>query len=57
MSLTDLQQQLLTLDPAQKAEAIQLLTKNLSNGSQGITKTPGVCSSSFSIKNHGALIS
>jgi len=43
MPLTDLQQQLLALNPAEKAEAIQLLTQNLSNNSQGITKTPGVC--------------
>lgn len=43
MPLTELQQQLLALDPAEKAEAIQLLTQNLSNGSRGITKTPGVC--------------
>ncbi|MBW4604520.1 MAG: DUF433 domain-containing protein [Calothrix sp. FI2-JRJ7] len=43
MPRTSLQQQLLALDPAGKAEAIQILTQNLSNGSRGITKTPGVC--------------
>lgn len=43
MSLTDLQQQLMALDPAGKAEAIQILTQNLSNGLRGITKIPGVC--------------
>lgn len=43
MPPSELQQQLMALDPAGIAEAIQLLTQNLSNGSRGITKTPNVC--------------
>lgn len=42
MLTTDLEKQLLALNPVEKAEAIQILIKNLSNGSPGITKTPGV---------------
>jgi uncharacterized protein (DUF433 family) len=42
MLTTDLEKQLLALNPVEKAEAIQILTKTLSNGSPGITKTPGV---------------
>ncbi len=43
MTLQELESQLQALNPVEKAEAIQILTKTLSNGSQGITKTPGVC--------------
>lgn len=43
MTLKELEAQLLALNLTEKAEAIQILTKSLSNGSQGITKTPGVC--------------
>ena len=38
----ELQTQLLVLTPAEKAEAIQILTKNLTSGSPAIQKTPGV---------------
>jgi len=43
MTLKELETQLLALTPTEKAEAIQILTQTLSNGSLGITKTPGVC--------------
>ena len=42
MTLKELETQLLALTLIEKAEAIQILTQTLSNGSQGITKTPGV---------------
>ena len=43
MTLKELETQLLALTPTEKAEAIQILTQTLSNGSLGITQTPGVC--------------
>jgi uncharacterized protein (DUF433 family) len=43
MTLKELEKQLLALTPAEKAEVIQLLTKTLTNGSPGITKTLGIC--------------
>jgi uncharacterized protein (DUF433 family) len=43
MTLKELETQLLALTSTEKAEAIQILTQTLSNGSLGITKTPGVC--------------
>lgn len=43
MTLKELETQLLALTPTEKAEAIQILTQTLTNGSLGITKTPGVC--------------
>ncbi|MBD1926998.1 DUF433 domain-containing protein [Trichocoleus sp. FACHB-90] len=42
MTVKELEAQLEALTPTEKAEAIQILTKTLSNGSLGITKTPGV---------------
>jgi uncharacterized protein (DUF433 family) len=42
MKLKELETQLLSLTPSEKAEALQILTQTLSNPSQGITKTPGV---------------
>ncbi|MBW4632460.1 MAG: DUF433 domain-containing protein [Iphinoe sp. HA4291-MV1] len=42
MTVKEFKIQLLALNPTDKAEAIQILTKTLSNGSLGITKTPGV---------------
>ncbi|MEC4982918.1 MAG: DUF433 domain-containing protein [Oscillatoria sp. PMC 1068.18] len=42
MKLPELKQQILSLSASEKAEIIQILTENLSNGSSGITKTPGV---------------
>lgn len=43
MTLKELETQLLALTLTEKAEAIQILTRTLSNGSRGITKTPAVC--------------
>jgi|SRR4028118_357061 uncharacterized protein (DUF433 family) len=43
MTLKELETQLLALTPTEKAEAIQILTQTLTNGSLGITKTPDVC--------------
>mgnify|MGYP006275413813 CR=1 FL=1 len=51
MLVKDLQTQLLALTLADKAEAIQILTKNLTSGSEGITKTPGVCGGDACIGN------
>ncbi len=43
MTRQELENQLLTLTPSEKAEIIQSLTKTISTGAKGITKTPGVC--------------
>ena len=43
MILKELETQLLALNPSERAQAIQILTKTLSNGTRGITKTIGVC--------------
>lgn len=43
MTLQELETQLQALTPAERADAIQILTQALSIRSQGITKTPGVC--------------
>lgn len=51
MTLKELEAQLLALNLSEKAEAIQILTKSLSNGSQGITKTPGVCGGDACVAN------
>jgi uncharacterized protein (DUF433 family) len=51
MSLKDLELQLLALSPNEKAQAIQLLVRSLSNVWQGIEKTPGVCGGDARIAN------
>lgn len=43
MKLKDLESQLLALTPAEKFQAIQLLTQSLASSWSGIEKTPGVC--------------
>ncbi len=43
MTLKELEKQLLALTPAEKAQAIELLAKSLSNTWQGIEKTPALC--------------
>ncbi|MBW4489199.1 MAG: DUF433 domain-containing protein [Trichocoleus desertorum ATA4-8-CV12] len=43
MTLQELETQLQALTPAERANAIQILTQTLSTRSQGITKTSGVC--------------
>ena len=45
MTLKELETRLLALTSEEKAEAIQILTKTLSNNSLGITKTPDVMGS------------
>lgn len=51
MTLKDLEPQLLALSPNEKAQAIQLLVRSLSNVWQGIEKTPGVCGGDTRIAN------
>jgi uncharacterized protein (DUF433 family) len=51
MTLQELTIKLQALNPTEKAQAIQILTKTLSNGSLGITKTRGVCSGDACIAN------
>jgi uncharacterized protein (DUF433 family) len=43
MTLQELEHQLLSLSLSDKAAIVQSLTKTLSIGGKGITKTPGVC--------------
>ncbi|KAM3102145.1 hypothetical protein ACKFKF_05010 [Phormidesmis sp. 146-12] len=50
MTLKELQAQLLSLSPSEKAEAIQILTRSLSSNWRGITKTPGVCGATLASK-------
>ncbi|QKQ74091.1 DUF433 domain-containing protein [Nostoc sp. TCL240-02] len=42
MTAQRLETQLLSLTPAQKVEAIRILTQGISSNNDGITKTPGV---------------
>jgi uncharacterized protein (DUF433 family) len=51
MTLQELETQLLTLTPIEKAQIIQTLMQTLGQGSRGITKTPGVCGGSACIAN------
>ena len=43
MTIQELETQVLTLNAVDKAKLISILTQNLTNGSLGIKKTPGVC--------------
>lgn len=43
MTRQELEQQIFSLSLSDKAEIVQSLTKTLSMGGKGITKTPGVC--------------
>jgi uncharacterized protein (DUF433 family) len=43
MTIQELENQLLSLTPAEKAELIQILSRSLNKNWRGITKTPGVC--------------
>lgn len=43
MTRQELEHQLLTLSLSDKAEIVQSLTKTISTGGKGITKTPAVC--------------
>jgi len=51
MTLEELKTQLLALTPPEKVETMQILTHTLSNGSLGITKTPGVMGGEACIAN------
>ncbi|WP_337907174.1 DUF433 domain-containing protein [Iningainema tapete] len=51
MTVKELENQLLALNLTEKAEAIQILTKTLSNGSLGIKKTSGVVGGDACIGN------
>ncbi|MCL1474346.1 DUF433 domain-containing protein [Argonema antarcticum] len=51
MTLKDLETQLLALSPNEKAQAIQLLVRSLSNVWVGIEKTLGVCGGDARIAN------
>jgi uncharacterized protein (DUF433 family) len=43
MTRQEIEDRLLSLSPAEKAEILQSLTKSLSMSGKGITKTPSVC--------------
>jgi uncharacterized protein (DUF433 family) len=43
MTLQELEAQLLTLKPSERAEVMQVLGQSLNRQWRGITKTPGVC--------------
>lgn len=43
MTLKELKEQLLSLSPNEKAEAIQILGRSLGSNWRGITKIPNVC--------------
>jgi uncharacterized protein (DUF433 family) len=49
MTRQEIENQLLTLSPADKADMFQSLTKTLNMSGKGITKTPGVCGGSACI--------
>ena len=51
MTIKRFEAQLLALTPTEKAQIIQLLTQNLANTWQGISKTPGVCGGDACIRN------
>jgi uncharacterized protein (DUF433 family) len=51
MTLQELETQLLTLSPIEKAQIIQTLMQTLGHNSRGITKTPGVCGGAACIAN------
>jgi uncharacterized protein (DUF433 family) len=51
MTLQELETQLLTLSPIEKAQIIDTLMQTLGQESRGITKTPGVCGGTACIAN------
>lgn len=51
MTLREIEPQLLALSVAEKAQAIQILLKSISNIETGIEKTPGVCGGDARIAN------
>ncbi|MCC3587536.1 DUF433 domain-containing protein [Microcoleus sp. PH2017_30_WIL_O_A] len=51
MTIQELETQVLTLNPVDKAKLISILTQTLTNGSLGIKKTPGVCGGDACVGN------
>jgi uncharacterized protein (DUF433 family) len=51
MTIQELETQVLTLNPVDKAKLISILTQTLTNGSLGIKKTPSVCGGDACIGN------
>ena len=51
MTIQELETQVLTLNPVDKAKLISILTQTLANGSLGIKKTPGVCGGDACVGN------
>ncbi|MFM6081389.1 MAG: DUF433 domain-containing protein [Dolichospermum sp.] len=51
MTLQELKQQLLALQPSEKVQAIQLLAQSLGSNWQGIEKTPKICGGDACIVN------
>ncbi len=51
MTLQELETQLLTLTPGEKAQVIQTLMQTIAQDSRGITKTPGICGGVACIAN------
>lgn len=51
MTIQELESQVLTLNPVDKAKLISILTQTLTNGSLGIKKTPGVCGGDACVGN------
>ncbi|MBD2139374.1 DUF433 domain-containing protein [Anabaena sp. FACHB-1237] len=51
MTLQELKQQLLALQPSEKVQAIQLLAQSLGSNWQGIEKTPKICGGEACIAN------
>lgn len=51
MTLKELEQQLLSLSPSEKVQAIQLLAQSLGSQWQGVEKTPRVCGGEARIAN------
>ena len=51
MTIQELETQISTLNPVDKAKLISILTHTLTNGSLGIKKTPGVCGGDVCVGN------
>jgi uncharacterized protein (DUF433 family) len=51
MTPQELENQLLTLTPIEKAQIIQSLMQTLNQNSRGITKNPGICGGAACIAN------
>ncbi|MEO1393286.1 MAG: DUF433 domain-containing protein [Cyanobacteria bacterium J06634_5] len=51
MTFQELESQLLSLSPTDKAKVIQVLNQSLGNNTQGIEKTLGICGGEARIEN------